>query len=402
MKKLINVFKFEFSSVVAKKSWVISTVILILIILAISFIPRITNEFKGGKTTDVSKDKNYKYGVYIEDGYKEQDFSDNFVIYKDKDKLKKDVLNKSLTTGFILEGENSFISIHKDLEMNSSKHENIFKSYLKNKKMSTFLNKSNINPIEFEKVNNYNPNSSKIVLGKNQMGGYILAYASIFILYMSVIFYGQIVSTSVAKEKSSRTTEILITSVNTNTLIFGKVLGSGFAGIFQFSTIAIAGYIAYIINKDTLPFNIEGIFNIPLINLFIAILFLITGYFLFVTLFAAVASLVSKIEDLSSAITPIILIIIAAFIPTMSSLAFPDSNMMRFLSFFPFTSPFAAVGRIFMSSNFTFIQISISFAILLLTFLFGVYISAKIYRFGSLYYGNKISLFKVIKKNKEL
>ena len=65
------------------------------------------------------------------------------------------------------------------------------------------------------------------------MGNYAYTYIMIMVLYFLLIFYGQMIATSVTSEKSNRAIEILVTSVDSNSLIFGKVFAGAIAGLIQ-------------------------------------------------------------------------------------------------------------------------------------------------------------------------
>ena len=75
--------------------------------------------------------------------------------------------------------------------------------------------------------------SETMILGKDSAMNYWYTYALIFILYFLIIFYGQMIAVSVTTEKSNRAIEILVTSVDSNSLIFGKVLAGAIGGIVQ-------------------------------------------------------------------------------------------------------------------------------------------------------------------------
>ena len=81
--------------------------------------------------------------------------------------------------------------------------------------------------------------------GKDQMENFFYTYVLIFALYMAIVLYGQLVATSVASEKSSRAMEMLITSAKPVNLMFGKVLGSGLAGLTQMVLIFGSGYLFF-------------------------------------------------------------------------------------------------------------------------------------------------------------
>ncbi|MBR7137727.1 MAG: ABC transporter permease, partial [Clostridia bacterium] len=72
-----------------------------------------------------------------------------------------------------------------------------------------------------------------VMLGKDQMQNFFYTYIMIFALYMVILLYGQMVASNVATEKSSRAMELLVTSADPVSMMFGKVIASCLAGLVQ-------------------------------------------------------------------------------------------------------------------------------------------------------------------------
>lgn len=227
--------------------------------------------------------------------------------------------------------------------------------------------------------------------GKDQMQNFFYTYAMIFLLYFAVIMYGQFVASSVATEKSTRAMELLITSTDTNSLMFGKVLGTGTAGLLQLGAILGSAFIFYNLNASfyTDNFIVQSMFAIPLPTLLFVLLFFVLGFFIYAFLFASLASLVSRMEDLSTVTLPVTYLFIIAFMVVMFSMGSGkiDSPLMIFCSYFPLTSPMAMFARISMGEV---SSLGILLSVLLLgasTIGIGLFASS-LYRLGVLLYGN--------------
>lgn len=237
-------------------------------------------------------------------------------------------------------------------------------------------------------------------LGVSQMDTFFYTYALIFALYMAIIIYGQLVATAVATEKSTRTMELLITSARPNSLLFGKVIGSGLAGLCQMAAIFGSAVLFYHINAASWAGNavIASIFNMPLPILGFALLFFVLGYFLYSFLYGALGSLASRTEDVNTSILPLTFGYIIAFMVVMMSMASGnvDNAAMKFCSFLPFTSPMAMFTRIAMSSP-AWYEIIASIALLIVTMAGAGLLSARIYRLGVLMYGKPPKLTEVIR-----
>lgn len=225
-----------------------------------------------------------------------------------------------------------------------------------------------------------------------------LVYFLVVLLFMAIMITGQLIASEITAEKSSRVMELLITSVSPLKQMFGKIVGMFFVGLIQITT-----YVIVIILNILLPHNKEMLdkFNIdltqidPLILVY-ALLFYLTGYLLFATLFAAVGSIVSRTEDLGQAVLPITMLSLAGFYISIFSISSPDSMLVKVASFIPFFSPFVMMLRLGLTDP-PIWEIWTSIGILLISIYVSVWISAKIYRTGVLMYGKRPS-FKEIRK----
>lgn len=225
-----------------------------------------------------------------------------------------------------------------------------------------------------------------------------LVYFIIIFLFMAVMISGQMIASEITAEKSSRVMEILITSVAPLKSMFGKIFG-----MFVIVMLQIAVYVAVIVLNVSLPHNRETLteFNINLSNidpmlLIYSLIFFLTGFFLFATLYAAVGSIVSRTEDLGQAVMPMTIISLAGFYIAIFSISTPDSMLVKATSFIPLFSPFVMVLRLGLTDPSTW-EVLVSIGLLLVAIYIAVYVSAKIYRTGVLMYGKRPS-WKEIRK----
>jgi ABC-2 type transport system permease protein len=225
-----------------------------------------------------------------------------------------------------------------------------------------------------------------------------LVYFIVVLLFMAIMITGQLIASEITAEKSSRVMELLITSVSPLKQMFGKIVGMFLVGLIQ-----ITIYVIVIIVNISLPHNDKmlGQFNIDLTQidpmlLLYAVLFYLTGYFLFATLFAAVGSIVSRTEDLGQAVLPITMLSLAGFYISIFSISSPDSILVKVSSFVPFFSPFVMLLRLGLADP-PIWEVWASIGILLVSIYAAVWLSAKIYRTGVLMYGKRPS-FKELRK----
>jgi len=223
-------------------------------------------------------------------------------------------------------------------------------------------------------------------------------YIVIIFLFMAVMISGQLIASEVTAEKSSRVMEVLITSVSPLTSMFGKI-----TGMFLIVIIQLVSYIGIALININLPHNAEMLANFdidlssidPSVIVF-ALLYFLLGFFLFATLYAALGSIVSRTEDLGSAIMPMTFISLAGFYIAIFSISTPDSMLVKICSHIPLFSPFVMLLRVGLTDIATW-EVFVSLAILVVTIYLAVLLSAKIYRTGVLMYGKRPS-FKELRK----
>ncbi len=232
------------------------------------------------------------------------------------------------------------------------------------------------------------------------MRNFFYTYIMIFALYMVILLYGQMVATNVATEKSSRAMELLVTSVDPTSMMFGKVIASCLAGLLQLLCIFGSAFLLFNLNRELWAGNeiILSIFNIPLGLLLYMLLFFVLGFFLYAFLFGAVGSTASKLEDINTSVLPITMLFVIGFVVVMAGMGSGtvDSTLMRICSYVPFTSPMAMFTRIAMSTV-PLYEVVLSVAILAGTVIAVGVVSARIYRVGVLLYGTKPKLGAILK-----
>jgi ABC-2 type transport system permease protein len=221
-----------------------------------------------------------------------------------------------------------------------------------------------------------------------------LVYVFLFAIYIFVLMYGNMITMEVATEKSSRVMEILISSAPPVQQMFGKILGVALLSLTQFAILFTIGYTSLQGNGEFS--SLLGFEQVPVSTIIYAIVFFLLGYFLYATLFAFLGSLVSRIEEVQQTITPVTLMVVAAFIIAMFGLNQPDAPIITITSFIPFFAPMIMFLRVGML-NIPVWEVALSLGLLIGTILFFSYFGAKVYRGGVLMYG-KSSSFKDIKK----
>lgn len=231
-----------------------------------------------------------------------------------------------------------------------------------------------------------------------------LMYVIVILLFMSVMISGQLIATEITAEKSSRVMEIIVTSVSPLAQMFGKVIGTFVVAIVQIALIVGSLVVSLSMpqNSDALAgFGIRLDVIDPLLLVY-AVVFFLAGFFLYAMLFAAVGSIVSRTEDLGQAVMPITMLTLVGFYVAMFGLTHPESPLIVICSYIPFFSPFLMVLRVGLSEP-GWWEVLLSILILFGSTLVLGWLSAKIYRTGVLMYGKRPSmkeLFKAMKAYK--
>ncbi|QNM04370.1 ABC transporter permease [Qiania dongpingensis] len=253
---------------------------------------------------------------------------------------------------------------------------------------------------EIEEIYNTPMTSETIVLGKDSVRNYLYTYLLIFVVYFMVLIYGNSVATSVAQEKSNRAMEVLVTSTSSNSLIFGKVLAGTVASFLQVGVIIGAALASYGASREAWNGMLDFVFQIPAQVLLAFAVFGILGYVLYAFCYGVLGALVSKTEDVSRTAGPLMFVFIMSFLLTIFNLPNSDGTLMKILSFIPFTSPNAMFARVAMG-NVAVWEIAVSLVLLLGAIAVAAIGGAKIYRMGTLMYGNPIKLSRALKMSRE-
>lgn len=244
----------------------------------------------------------------------------------------------------------------------------------------------------------------------------VLAYVLGFMLYMFLLIYGSMVMQSVIEEKNSRVLEVMVSSVRPFDLMCGKILGVALVAVVQ---LAIWGVLIFGVGALLLPWLMPddvmagaqavqagipaagGDLDPDMLRAVAAmtdagylfkifgclLLFVFGGYLFYSAMFAAVGSAVDNVQDASQLQMPVMLPIILAILAMMAVIKDPNSSLAFWCSIVPFTSPVVMMARI--PYDIPGWEILLSLAVLYASFVGMVWLAGKIYRVGIFMYGKK-------------
>lgn len=413
MKQFFIIFKHELSQYFKNKMFVITTLILILAVSGFLFAPRIGEIINKSKSAETSEEKKSEVLVKSDNtdlekllpaiaaSFPQQNVK---ITNESVDEIKKQIKDQSVEFAFVLSSDLKSYTYLANVSALQDPNLNTMDNLLKTLYSHAYLKKHGLNDTQIAEVQNPNITHTIESISEDGTKNFWYAYVMVFVLYMVIIMFGQKVAMSVVTEKTSRAMEVLITSASPVALMFGKILASSVAGIFQITAIFGSAFISYNINKSYFETNavINTLFNFPASLVGYLLIFFLLGFLIYSFLFGAMASTVSKIEDLSSVVMLIQIIFVAGFVVSTNAMTSGDVNseLMKGLSLFPLTSPMAMFTRIAMSEV-PGLEILLSVAFLILATVLIGYIAAKIYRVGVLMYGTKPTLGKIIKAIRE-
>ena len=232
-----------------------------------------------------------------------------------------------------------------------------------------------------------------------QFNSTALVYFLLIGLYILILMYGVQVAMGVVEEKSSRVMELLITAARPIELMAGKVLGVGAVGLTQAGLWVLSGLVVLLFGS-ALGSAAQGIgidvASVPAPTLLSFLVFFILGYLLYAATYAALGSLVSRVEDVNSITAPLTIVNVGVYLVSFYALADPNAQIVRVLSFVPFFTPMVMFIRVALGSaaiwEFVVGAVLVAITSYLLTWL-----AARIYRVGVLLYGKRPSVREIVR-----
>ena len=406
MNKFLRVFIFEFKNLIKKKSFLISTFVMAIIVLIITVLPMMfnTSETEGVLAPISMSDRFNESGFIVTDlNDKEAEIIlsvfelDDHQVYASRDELVDDLEAEELEVGIIIHSLTEVETLYLNRSMTVD-YESIDKALLKDDYRNTQNEQKGINKESIDAIENTVIENEMTILGRDSLANYSITYVATFVVYMILVLYGSMTATTVAREKDDRTMELLITSTKPTQLILGKVAAVSLVTIAQVGVIVLAGVIGFIIAKESYPEFLLSFLQSSLSPdvVWLMVFYYLAGYILYMFIFAAVGSMVSRVEDVQNVTMPILMIIMVSMAIPIFSFTGALGGVIRFASIFPLTS-FMTMPPRYLMMIVSSTDLILSIALLIVSVVFFAYLSIQIYSWGSLYYRNKISLFKVIK-----
>ena len=407
MRNLWLVTEFTIKEMIKRKSFIISTLVLLIIIATAFNIPNIMkmlgkndfneeilvidpeNLFEGNVEVLNQMNMGYNFEITTEnlnyDQLKQK-------IENDKDECIKFTKNEeTIKMEYIVESATmNFGTVPQELV-----------SIFTNLYSKIQISKLNITPEELATIE---PEFDVVLVETDEnaaKGNVTIMMIISLVLFYAVFFCAQQVSVAITTEKTSKIIETLVTSTDSKTIVLGKTLGIGIVGLVQVILMITVAVISAKFCID--PELLNTIFDVSSITpklLILTLVYFCFGYALYSLFFALTGATVSKPEDVQSANGPVSFIAVIGFYLAYFSMMNPSSNINRIAGIVPISSPFSMPLRIMMKTA-TNGEIAVSLLVLLASTILVAMLSIKVYSSTILNTGARLSLKEAIKMAKE-
>ena len=410
MKDLITVASFTIKDMVKRKSFIISNIIIILIIVLLFNIPNLLKLLDNGEGSSNSKllivDSENIFEGNLE-AINQMDLSYDAKISNEElsfDEIKEKISNNEIDAALVItpkDGKISMEYIVENLTYLEEIPENIVNA------ISTIYTNMQISKLNLteEELNSMSPKfefNLKQTEEEKVEGNVTVMMLLSCALFFAIYYCAYQVSTSITVEKTSKIIETLVTSTSPRSIVLGKTIGIGLVGLIQIFVYIIIALICKEVFLE--PGALDSIINFNNVTPFLismTLVYFLLGYAAYALLYALTGSTVSKPEDVQSANGPVAILVIIGFYLAYFTMMNPTSNLNIIASILPISSPFCMPLRIMMGIAETK-DIILSIGVLLITIIIVAKVSIRIYSNAILNYGSKIGLKDIVRmyKNK--
>lgn len=405
MKDFITVMKFTMKDMIKRKSFIISTLIILILIVVGFNVPKLLKSIKGDNTGDkllIVDSQNIFEGSL--ETLKESNLGYNIQIENlDYEEIKEEIENENIESAIIIEPNEQNIKIRyivKNMNMMETVPEDIVGA-INSLYTNLQISKLGLTQEQLQSITpNFEFDLEQTEEEKASGNVYAIMLLSI-VLFYAIYFCAYQVSSSITTEKTSKIMETLVTSTSPRTIVLGKTIGIGIIGLMQMILIVGTALISAKLFLE--PGAIDSVLDMSNITPYlgiITIIYFILGYLAYALLYALTGSTVSKPEDIQSANSPIAILAVIGFYLSYFTMMNPTSELNVFASMLPISSPFCMPFRVMMglASN---TDVLASIAILIITIIVIAQVAIKIYSNAILNYGTKMSFKDIIKIYKD-
>lgn len=398
MHNLGVVFQFEYLQQIKKKAFLVTTIILAAVIVFAVLCPVL---FRSSFETSGADENTFDGGVFYKDtAYEDKLPFDEDHVYASRDELEQAVRDGDEPVGYVIEDPTHVQTIYANYGVSEGAASDAVLQAMKEIYVQQSLAEQGVSSEVYGEIQSVEIENEDIILGQDTSAQYVAEFVFVIVIYMVIMLYGQMVATNIAREKDSRTMELLITTTRADSLILGKVaamIAVILTALFVFLLCAAVPYAA-VRNQypETIRLLVSESVNTSLFGVYL--LYFLIGLVMYMFLFAALGSVVSKVEDVSSAISPLIMLMLVGYFLAFFEMSGVNTMPVRVLSWVPFFSVLMMPIRYANAAVSTAGLAGSAVVNVLFTCLLAV-MSVRIYRFGTLHYGNRIGFLGALKKS---
>ena len=402
MRDILIVAKFSIKDMLRKKSFIVSTIIILLLIVGGLQVPRLLNKGKSSNPKILIVDNENLFDNQLTE-LNNLKLDYEFIIEnKDLKEIKKDINNDKIKSSIIVNKSEDGIKL--DYVVKNKLYVERIPDDLFTSLTSLYTNiQIGKLGLSEEQIKSISPTFDfKIIQSEKETteGNVFLGMIISMLLYFGVYFFAYQISSSITTEKTSKIMETLVTSTSPRSIVLGKTIGLGLIGIIQVILIGGTAYITAINSFDASTINqfLDMSKITPVLGLVILIYFIL-GYLVYSLLYALTGSTVSKPEDVQAANTPLAILSLLGFYLAYFSMMNPTSSINKYAAIIPISSPFCMPCRVMMGLS-SVKEVLISLLVLVITILVVAKVAIKVYSSAILNYGTKLSfkdIFKMFK-----
>jgi ABC-2 type transport system permease protein len=394
MNNLGVVFRFEFMNQTRKKAFRVTAVIIAAVIVFLVLAPALfRSAFEGG-------DDGLDGGVVFEDqAYANLLPFDEDHIYGTAEELEDAVKSGKEDIGYVILDPTHIRTIYSNYGVSDEAKSAAVVGAMKEIYIRQALAQQGVSDEAYQKIQNQEIHNETVIYGKDTTAQYASAMVFVILVYMVILVYGQVVAAAIAREKDSKTMELLITTTRADSLILGKVFAVIAVVLIALAVYLTAAAVPYLLVKDRYPEAVKEALNSSLNPSMIGIyiLFFFIGLVMYLFILAALGSVVSRVEEVSSSLSPVVTMMVVSYALSFVLMTGVDNAVLDGLSWIPFFSVLMmpiryAYGGIALSGVFVSAAVCVAFTVFL------AHVSIRIYRWGTLNYGNKPSLTGVLRQ----
>ncbi len=400
MSKILAVFLFEFRSTVRRRSFQISTAAFPLVIITIILVVTILSTINAGA------DEESTLLGYVDRWGKlptQSPAGSRMIPYSSEEAARSALLDEDIEAYFVIPADYVETGLVQEYSTSES---SIFNANAESAVLKILLVQALVeghvpesvadrlqSPLRIERAR-LTAEGDAALKERDTFSRFLVPYIFGLMLLMSIFMTSGLLVQAIAEEKQSRTVEILLSSVSAFTLITGKVLGLGAAGLLQIIIWLLTARVLIFAGESLVPLPLDDAIVIEPAVMVVILLFFILGYLFFATLLAAIGAMATTPHEggQMSAI-----VIVPGVVPYMLLAVIinePDGHIARILTFIPITAPITAMLRL-SASTIPWADFGVSLLILVFSIGGGLYLSARVFRAFLLLYGRRPGLREI-------